>query len=245
MSEDLTLEELEVHAQRAAQRAGIRSERRPSRLSFETPAELGDVVRLAAQRSMSLPRSEMPPPAGEGPRHLAPIPREHAWARFSAPELGQRTDRGAWPALHRALEGVPKTVLLTGHAGTGKTTLATAAYRQLLEACAHRTGLWVPVATLVTEATRESRLGEEPRVLGQARRCSVLLLDDLGAEHRGDLSRSTVDGIISGRHREQRWTIVTSGLSAEQMLERYGAGVHRRLTEPGRSSVVVLRGGRA
>lgn len=245
MSEDLTLEELEVHAQRAAQRAGIRSERRPSRLSFESPAELGDVVRLAAQRSMALPRSEMPAPTGEGPRHLAPIPREHAWARFSAPELGQRTDRAAWAQLHRALVGAAKTVVLAGHAGTGKTTLATAAYRQLLETGGHRTGLWLPVARMVAAATRESRLGEEPRVLGQARRCSVLLLDDLGAEPRGDLSRATVDDVISERHREQRWTIVTSGLSAEQMLERYGAGVHRRLTEPGRSSVVVLRGGRA
>lgn len=245
MSEDLTLEELEVHAQRAAQRAGIRSERRPSRLSFESPAELGDVVRLAAQRSMALPRSEMPAPASEGPRHLAPIPREHAWARWGVAELAQRTDRGAWPALRRALEGGPKTVLLTGHAGAGKTTLATAAYRQLLEAGGHRTGLWLPVARLVAAATRESRLGEEPRVLGQARRCSVLLLDDLGAEPRGDLSRATVDDVVSGRHREQRWTIVTSGLSAEQLTERYGAGVTRRLTERGRSSVVVLRGGGA
>lgn len=170
-------------------------------------------------------------------RGLKDIPREYQWARFSAPELPARCDQAAIAKARRALTPI---VLLSGPAGSGKTSLATCVYRALLESGAVDSGAWVSVARLCQTVTRESRLGDEPYMLRRARAVGVLLLDDLGQEGGDEASRAVITDLLTDRHARQRHTVVTTGLRRAQLEERYGAGIARRLTERGRAASIVV-----
>ena len=132
-----------------------------------------------------------------------------------------------------------KRVVFLGHAGTGKTTLAVALLRVLLDrkiashpfasdgdvaavarhcrfAAAHRLG----VAALVPG---------DPLEIRRAMRAPILLIDDLGKD--ADINSNPVPSIIAERHAEERVTWVTTELSPDAIANRYGGGVARRIFE--------------
>ncbi|NUP13790.1 MAG: ATP-binding protein [Polyangiaceae bacterium] len=176
-------------------------------------------------------------------RALESIPPEFRWCRLDAVELAERSD----PRAVARAKASPRVIVttITGQARQGKTNLATALFVDHLEVARPPTGLWVDAAELITEAVRETKLGNEPPLLERARRVSVLLLDELGGELEGDASRTLVEQLITKRHREHKPTLVTTGLPRDVFERRYSYSVFGRLTEPDRALVLVVerRGG--
>ena len=64
----------------------------------------------------------------------------------------------------------------------------------------------------------------------------MVLLDDIGSER--DTAANALPDVVFERHAEDRPLWVTTGLSKEQLVARYGEGIVGRLFE--RSSVIRM-----
>lgn len=176
---------------------------------------------------------------------LASIQPKYQGIRWGLADLPDRVRRHE--AIAEAQEAIGRPmVLLTGGAGAGKTTLASAILHDVVEralagdrAAADMawSGLWVSAPTLA-RARREYALGkgeapEVQRALGS----SLLVIDDLGAER--DDRDGALGEVIYERHAREAPTVVTTGETYRGLVKRYGDGIARRLTEqPG---AVVVR----
>ena len=76
----------------------------------------------------------------------------------------------------------------------------------------------------------------EPDVVETAMRVPLLLLDDLGSER--DHAMNAVPDVVFERDAENRPTWVTTGLTRDQLIQRYGLGVVARVFE--RATVIRL-----
>ncbi len=180
------------------------------------------------------------------------IPGLFAWARFGAPELAERVSIQTAIEEARAALEAPRVVLI-GRAGCGKTSLAVALARAVLdaaiepgcsvEAWRRAQGLRFVPAYDLARANAQHGLGEgQPPIVLSALGASLLVLDDLGAEPP-KLLNSPVPDVIYQRHaRPELQTVVTTGFSEEAIAERYGDGIARRLFE---GAVVVYVSGAA
>jgi DNA replication protein DnaC len=131
------------------------------------------------------------------------------------------------------------SVLLFGPSRAGKTTLAVALLRALLEAkvAAHpfandndvnavaRQCRFIPARRLGVAGT----VPGDPLEIRRAMRAPVLLLDDLGKD--ADIKSNPVPAIIAERHDDELSTWITTELSPIQISERYGEGIARRICE--------------
>ena len=181
----------------------------------------GDVV--ARRRRESLRAFE---------KHLPP---RFQWSRLDHPDFRRRV------ALLTIPREPPEAMraLFFGPSSAGKTTLAVALLRALLEAevAAHpfasdddidavaRQCRFVPARRLGFAAT----VPGDPLEIRRAMRAPVLLLDDLGKD--ADIKSNPVPAIIGERHDEVRVTWITTELSPMQIAERYGEGIARRICE--------------
>lgn len=154
------------------------------------------------------------------------LPPALRWAKVDAAELGTRcsvANPGAWAKANWQA----KRVVFVGPAGAGKSSLAVAMLRWAFEAgrsacfsAAHRLGT-IRIQTA-------AGLGE-PEYIAKALAADVTLIDDLGIEKM--TQNNAVPDVIIDRHLEDRATWVTTGLSSEQIAQRYGDGVRRRIYE--------------
>lgn len=207
--------------------------------SDSSPNALKNIIAKAQRASFAMPSIDLPSEQGSRDLALAKIPVEFRNASFDDAFADSAASR---VARHQR----PGIVHFYGPTGTGKTTLATALYKAELELLGWNGGAWISANDLVIDATRETKLGGESRLKRRAFNASILLLDDVGEESIGDLQRATIVSVVSYRHRNHRPTITTAGIPLRQdpgsgtigMLERYGAGLVRRLTEPGRATVI-------
>ena len=188
---------------------------------------------------------EMPPPVHEEPEGTAAargvegrqvalgalertIPESYRWARFSAPEL---RDRIPAPAIARAQDAWrDDRVCLMGAARAGKTSLAVAMARRRVSESA-RTGVFVHAYKLGVARILHPAGRGEPELVELAMRTPLLLLDDLGGER--DHATSAIPDVLVERHAEGRPTWVTTGLTREQLVKRYGQGIVARVFERG------------
>jgi hypothetical protein len=112
--------------------------------------------------------------------------------------------------------------LLLGPTGCGKTSAA-----QWL-----RVGLpgeWAS-ARYMGACERHHRLGEgTPPAFDRACSASVLYLDDLGTEDARDIG--VLQHVLERRYAGNLATCVTTGLTRDMLVERYGAATMRRLAE--------------
>lgn len=191
------------------------------------------------------------------------IPPRFAWARWGAPELLGRCPRlAALPAerRERTLSGLREAascgawVCLRGPAGRGKSSLAAAMLRGVLDAGAApdasreawrraRGALWVGARALA-KAKAEHPLGRGDPVLviaGQPvsfaalTQAPLLVLDDVGSEATRN---GAVEDLVHERHEAEAPTIVTTWLESDEEAGRlYGGGIVRRLFDP--SGVIV------
>lgn len=147
-----------------------------------------------------------------------------------------------YPAIERGL-------LLTGPCGVGKTHLAAAIIRGLVErrvSC-----LFYEFGALlkqIQESYNPFSRTSETKVLAPALEAEVLVLDELGALKPTDWVRDTMMHIISARYNNRKLTIFTtnypdmSSHPAEETLEdRIGARIRSRLYEICR--MVIVEGG--
>jgi DNA replication protein DnaC len=167
---------------------------------------------------------------------LATVPARLRWAHFDAPELhGRAKDPRVAARLSAALAAKVDRFVLLGPAGVGKSTFAVCA---LMHEVRDRDldGHFVDAYELAI-ARQLHQLGSEAPLVERALEASVLVLDDLGAERV--IPSSPVAEVLHRRHAAMRTTIVTAGFSLEQLEQRYGAGIFRRLTED--AEVIEMR----
>lgn len=125
-------------------------------------------------------------------------------------------------------------VLLVGNVGAGKTHAAVALARTVHEA-GGTVGFW-PVVELLDEL----RPSGDPRTMDRAVCVDVLVLDDLGLERPSDWTFERLYAVVNRRWLEQRPTIVTSNLPADELEKSVGAPMWSRLYH---DAVRIVAGG--
>jgi DNA replication protein DnaC len=154
------------------------------------------------------------------------IPTYYRWARFSAPELRPRVPAPALASAENAWRH--DRVCLTGAARTGKTSLAVAMLRRWVSH-ANRPAAFVHAYRLGVARIMHPAGHGEPELVEFAMRAPLVLIDDLGGER--DHALSALPDLLVERHAENRPTWVTTGLTREQLVKRYGLGIVARVFE--------------
>jgi DNA replication protein DnaC len=197
-------------------------EQEAERVKAEEEHRAREEARMAARRQRAI--DELTPVA-------------HRWARPDAIELGQRV-KLADPAVWASNPAGTTFVLFHGPSGSGKTSLAAAALRGLvLSGKLLGSDSYFVTAYRLSVARAQSKLGQgEPEEVERAMECRHLLIDDLGQEQA--VPTSAIVDVVFERYDRQATTWLTTGLSREQLVQRYGDGFVRRLVD--RSTLVRL-----
>lgn len=204
-------------------------------------------------------------------RHLADvdhqIPGIFKWVRPDAPEITERIPPPALAQAKKALLGMvkpdpsPAVLTLTGAAGQGKTSLAVYLLRGMMHAAqqVEFDAPWIrmicgTVFVSARELARERRDAATAKDRGElyeeGMKAALLVIDDLGAERHG-MERVIDDplgDLIADRFqapRAPRPTIVTTGLSVDDVQRLYGGGIVRRIfSDEGLVKTIHLGDGR-
>ncbi len=171
----------------------------------------------------------------------ATIPEKFRTASFHSLELQQwvKASKAAIRGAYNALKLPIPIVTIVGAPGSGKTTLACAMLREVIDQAGK---LECDEATLargrrarfyeaydLSVARKQTRLGGgEPIDLADAKTASVLVVDEIG---RDDRSTSDVAKILHDREAERLFTIVTTWMSQADIAAAYDGGIARRLFE--------------
>jgi len=130
--------------------------------------------------------------------------------------------------------------MLMGSVGTGKTHLALAAARQLIE---RRTRCYFTTVPRLLEDLRETQRPNAARQLADLRRTiedvPALVLDDLGADRPTDFAAEQLFLILDRRWQERRRTLITSNAAAVGQIE---ARIRSRILDAHVSRVVTCVG---
>jgi DNA replication protein DnaC len=153
------------------------------------------------------------------------IPPVYRWASFVAPELAERVATPDAIADARRIRLSPR-VCLMGASRTGKTSLAVAMLRRWVSEYG-RHAEFIAVHRLGFARIQHAAGHGEPEIVERAMKAPLALLDDVGSER--DTGTNPVPDIVFERHAEQRPTWVTTGLTREQLIQRYGTGMVSRL----------------
>jgi hypothetical protein len=157
------------------------------------------------------------------------IPPALGWARLDAPELSERVYVPAIGIARNAFRD--SRVCLMGSSRAGKTSLGVAMLRAWVDA-SERSALFVAAHRLgVARIQHPAGHGEAPLVEA-AMKAPLVLLDDLGSDRDGPTN--PIADVIVERHARDLPTWMTTGLTREPLVARYGAGVVARLFERAR-----------
>jgi hypothetical protein len=154
------------------------------------------------------------------------IPASYQWASFSAPELPARVPAPSISAGQSSWR--EPRICVMGICRAGKTSLAVAMLRQWV-ASSERAAAFLHAYKLGVARIQHPAGHGEPESVELAMRAPLVLLDDLGSER--DHALSAVPDVIFERHAENRPTWVTTGLTHDQLVKRYGPGVVARIFE--------------
>jgi hypothetical protein len=161
---------------------------------------------------------------------LAGIPETYKCLTLDGPELVGRV-HGKQSLVARARMASDATrVVLEGPSGSGKTSLACAMLRAW--AAKRAQVARIILATDLATARNRERLGREAPTVLDSFEARLLVLDDLGTEK--DAPNSALVEVIFHRHAHAKPTWITTWLSHEQRVNRYGEGFARRLVDGAR-----------
>ena len=137
------------------------------------------------------------------------------------------------PRMHRRLldalkSGPSPSAVLLGPTGVGKT----AAARWIAELSTLTRSHHMPIrnARELGASERRHPLGEGyPAALREARESELLALDDLGTEEERDIG--VMQELLEARYSRNAATFITTGLTKQGLMARYGAASVRRMLE--------------
>ncbi|SFA76361.1 ATP-binding protein [Selenomonas ruminantium] len=120
-------------------------------------------------------------------------------------------------------------LILSGHYGAMKTTMAVAVLRQWLDT--GHNGLIVPMCSLMDNlyTMRIMNREEFAKYDQRIRSTPLLVIDDLGAENNESWILSKIDSIITERYNKMLPVIVTTNLTKKELEGTYSARVMDRL----------------
>lgn len=142
------------------------------------------------------------------------------------------------------------SVLLTGPEGTLKTTLAGAAYLYRVEHDMLHAAEWWSLPNLLDEIRRafdhEVRIPLEAEAVERAKRCELLVLDDLGVSAITDRNAPWVHEklyqVLDHRVGYRLPTIMTSNLSTEQLKIQLNPALVSRIVGLCHANIAITRG---
>lgn len=173
---------------------------------------------------------------------LAMVPLDFRGVDFAA--AADRVTRAGAVAETCGVTPSTPMVSFTGESGSGKTTLAAAMFNAVLRSAidggADRIGLaesamWTSAVALAMDRRQHPMGAGESPLVAMARASSYLVIDDVGLEqHNFD----AIAEVIYERQSNQRPTVLTLSLPADDLAARYGGGIVRRI---GGARAVVIR----
>lgn len=105
--------------------------------------------------------------------------------------------------------------------GTGKTSLAALVMRQFLKHGA--SGYYCRCDELMDDVIKNKMFDEFTTVRDWVRTCDVLVLDDVGKEHKGasGYAENLIESVIRDRVQRKRATLISTNLSPDQIPKMY------------------------
>lgn len=200
----------------------------PLKPAAEVMAEIEQLI-ARAQRHWREPDPDPSQRREDAPRRdLHGTPATYGWATGGS-ALEGLLGADAVARLRAAVRERPRMLTIWGErSGVGKTASAVAASRALSP---DGRGQFVRASALV-ESMREMPYGQTSEAMSRARSTVLLVLDDLGIEAQSEQAREWLCELVWRRadhERPGRVTIVTTSLSPDQVSQRYGDGMSRRL----------------
>lgn len=125
-----------------------------------------------------------------------------------------------------------KGLLFMGKCGTGKTHLAVAILKELIQA--GHIGLFYNIISLLDNIRASYNLEDESEqwtLINRVCDVDILVLDDLGAEKTSGWVNDRLYAIINHRYEHKKTTIVTSNRDIPELKEQVGNRIYSRLVE--------------
>lgn len=177
------------------------------------------------------------------------VPAALRWAREGSAGFQRLVIHPSCQKLIRWHRGLGNG-LVTGPTGAGKTVSAAALIHRVLDRVCERGATTTDFdfarrvrfvdASDLARARRESRLGEEPEILIEASRASLLIIDEMGFEPwHCERDRALFD-VLNERYSQGGYTIVTTGRTEVEFRQRYGGALVRRIVDGDRGFVLNL-----
>lgn len=132
-----------------------------------------------------------------------------------------------------------RCLLFYGSTGTGKTHLATALVRALVERgrMAHYTTL-ADLLNRIRATWRRAGDETEADVLAYLRRLDLLVLDEVGVQFGTDAERVQITNVVDARYRDMKPTVVITNCGRDELRDYLGDRALSRLRENGGKGVV-------
>ena len=124
----------------------------------------------------------------------------------------------------------PKSLLLAGNVGTGKTHLAVGLYKKLLEM--DRKVKFIPSVEMLYDI-RRNVTKDIDAAINNYTKYEYLIIDDIGAEKMTDWVKEIFYLIIDRQYRDMKHIVITTNMSSEEMSSNLDYRVVSRLMEMG------------
>ena len=133
-------------------------------------------------------------------------------------------------------------LIFSGSVGRMKTTIAVAVLQSVIKQ--GYSGYFISMPELMDTMLTMSRgdNAEFNRFQAKIKTCSLLVLDDMGAEYSTDWVLNKVDAIITNRYTSLLPVVITTNLRRSDMQERYMQRIYDRLRS---TSLLLVDGGKS
>ena len=135
-------------------------------------------------------------------------------------------------AFTESFDSSPRSILIYGNTGVGKTFLTNCIAKELLDSAHHVVYMTSHGLFEAFEAHRfnHEEATEDASLYDYIFRCDLLIIDDLGTELSNSFTNSMLYTCLNERQLRQKSTIISTNLSLEQLRDRYSERIFSRIT---------------